>query len=81
MVIGPSISRRFKRWSDCGMGKELFKSVQQDLDREYVSGDSTIVRAHACAAGLRKNSQEEKALGQSKDGFSPKIPALVDSLG
>lgn len=43
--------------------------------------DSTIVRAHACAAGYNKNSQEQEALGRSKGGFSTKIHTLVDALG
>ena len=75
------IYRRFKRWSDWGVWTYVFESVQKDGDAEYVSIDSTIVRAHACAAGLRKSSQDEQALGRSKGGFSTKIHALVDALG
>lgn len=43
--------------------------------------DATIIRAHACAAGLGKNTQEQEALGRSKGGFTSKIHALVDALG
>ena len=36
--------------------------------------DSTIVRAHPCAAGAQKNGgQAEQALGRSRGGFSTKI--------
>ena len=52
-----------------------------DPDLEYVSIDTTIVRAHACSAGYRKNSQSEEALGRSRGGFSTKIHAKVDALG
>ena len=43
--------------------------------------DATIVRAHSCSAGYKKESQMEQALGRSKDGFTTKIHALVDALG
>ena len=41
--------------------------------------DTTIVRAHACAAGY--GNQNEQALGRSTGGFSTKIHAKVDALG
>lgn len=43
--------------------------------------DGTIVRAHACSAGYKKNSGGKEALGRSKGGFTTKIHALVDGLG
>ena len=43
--------------------------------------DATVIRAHACSAGYKKNSQKEEALGRSVGGFSCKINALVDALG
>ena len=43
--------------------------------------DATIVRAHPCAAGYGKNSQEREALGRSRGGFTTKIHATVDGLG
>jgi len=48
---------------------------------EVVMIDATIVRAHACSAGYKKDSQDENALGRSKGGFTTKIHALVDALG
>jgi len=45
---------------------------------EWIMIDSTIVRSHACSAGL---FQEREALGRSKGGFSTKIHALADALG
>ena len=49
----------------------------------YVLLDSTIVRAHSCAAGaLKKNGgQAAQALGRSRGGFSTKIHVNVDALG
>jgi transposase len=43
--------------------------------------DSTITRAHACAAGAAGSSSEAEALGRSKGGFTTKIHALTDALG
>ncbi len=43
--------------------------------------DGTIIRAHACSAGYKKNSGGQEALGRSRGGFSTKIHALVDALG
>ena len=50
---------------------------------EWLLLDSTIVRAHPCAAGApqEKGGQAEQALGQSVGGFSTKIHAIVDALG
>ena len=45
--------------------------------------DSTIIRAHPCAAGASKKSggQAAQALGRSRGGFSTKIHINVDALG
>ena len=41
--------------------------------------DSTVVRAHACAAGAKK--AKASALGRSRGGFSTKRHAAADALG
>ena len=76
-----AIHKRFKEWSDRNIWKKLFRHAQQDPDLEWIIIDSTIVRAHACAAGYKKDSQEQEALGRSKGGFSTKIHTVVDALG
>ncbi len=48
---------------------------------DWISRDTTIVRAHACSAGYGTNTQKQEALGRSKGGFSTKVHALVDALG
>ena len=48
---------------------------------EWTLVDSTVVRAHAYAAGYGKNSQQEEALGRSKGGFTTKIHITTDALG
>jgi len=76
-----AVHRKFKQWSDKNIWKDLFLDSQKDPDLEYVMIDGPIVRAHACAAGYKKNSAEQEALGRSKGGFSTKIHALTDALG
>ena len=73
-----AIHKRFKAWSDRGIWKKLFEESQNNPDMEWVMIDSTIVRSHACSAGL---FQEREALGRSKGGFTTKIHALTDALG
>lgn len=76
-----AIHRRFKRWSDMKIWEKIFEALMQDSDMEYAMIDSTIVRAHACSSGYKKNSQEQEALGRSRGGFSTKIHAICDALG
>ena len=76
-----AVHSRFQAWSEKGVWEYLFKSVQKEADLEATMIDSTIVRAHACSAGLGKDSQEKEGLGRSKGGFTTKIHAMVDALG
>ena len=52
-------------------------------DLEYLSIDSTVVRAHPCAAGVppQRVAKQAQALGRSRGGFSTKVHVSVDSLG
>jgi transposase len=50
-----SVWRRFDRWARKGVWQRLFERLQ-DPDLEWLLLDSTIVRAHACAAGAKKKA-------------------------
>jgi transposase len=76
-----AVHKRFKEWETRGIWKYLFEELQEEPDMEWIVIDATIVRAHACAAGYKKDSQQKEALGRSRGGFSTKIHALVDALG
>ena len=56
-------------------------SCSQYSDVQQVLIDSTITRAHACAAGAAGGSAETEALGRSKGGFATKIHVITDALG
>jgi len=74
-----SVFKRFNAWSKKDIWDKLLKFCIEDPDLEYIMIDTTIVRAHACAAGYGKQKQE--GLGRSHGGFTSKIHAKVDALG
>lgn len=76
-----AIHRRFRNWDAKGVWSYLFESTRVGADEEHSIIDTTIIRAHACSAGYKKDSRNEEALGRSKGGFTTKIHALVDALG
>ncbi len=75
-----SVFKRFNRWSQRGVWKAMHQFFADDPDMESIMIDSTIVRAHPCAAGAI-HPEEDPALGRSRGGFSTKIHVLVDALG
>ena len=42
------------------------QSMATKADLEHTMIDATIVRAHACSAGLDKDTGEQEALGRNK---------------
>ena len=53
-VNGIAVYKRFAMWSRLGIFEKLFEHFAAERDLEYLLIDSTIVRAHACAAGAKK---------------------------
>jgi putative transposase len=49
-----SVYKRFARWCDQGVWGRMLNYFAADPDMENGMIDSTIVRAHACAAGATK---------------------------
>jgi transposase len=49
-----SVYKRFARWCEKGVWQRMFEHFSDDPDMENGMIDSTIVRAHPCAAGAEK---------------------------
>ena len=45
-----SVHKRFTRWARAGVWEEVFQVLTSDADNEYLTIDTTIVRAHQQAA-------------------------------
>ena len=52
-----SIYKRFARWCDHGIWEDMHQHFAQDPDMENLILDSTVVRAHPCAAGASKKTE------------------------
>lgn len=52
-----TVYKRFNRWSRKGTWKAVFEALQ-DSDLEWLILDSTVIRAHPCAAGAPKKRME-----------------------
>lgn len=79
-----SVYKRFIRWGKKGIWDVLHHWVTADRDEESLMVDSTVVRAHACAAGAPQKPGEpatHQALGRSRGGVSTKIHLVADGLG
>ena len=74
---------RFARWSKLGVWDAVFEtlaSLGPPADAEHAI-DSTIVRAHQHAAGVKGGYQNQEALGRSRGGFTTKIHVRTDASG
>ena len=49
-----TVYKRFARWCEKGVWQRMQQHFVQDPDLEHLIIDSTIVRAHPCAAGASK---------------------------
>ena len=79
-----AVYRRFRRWGRYRIWEKMRAWFSDDAEVNTLMGDSTVVRAPACAAGAPAPGQAlppHQALGRSRGGFSTKIHFLVDGLG
>jgi transposase len=53
---GIAVHRRYRRWCESGVFARILETLALDADAEYMSIDSTSVRAHQHSAGAQKKS-------------------------
>jgi transposase len=55
-----SVYQRYARWSEKGIWERMHAYFAQDPDLEHLILDSTVVRAHPCAAGAGKKTAAKR---------------------
>jgi transposase len=55
-----SVYKRYARWCDKGIWERMFQAFIDQPDLQQVLLDSTIVRAHPCAAGAPKKRADRQ---------------------
>jgi transposase len=55
-----SVYKRFARWEQRGIWQQLFAHSATDPDLEWLIPDSTVIRAHPCAAGALKKTVDRR---------------------
>ena len=79
-----SVYRRFRRWGRYRIWQNMLAFFSGDAEVKTLMGDSTVVRAHAGAAGAPAPGQAlpvNQALGRSRGGWSTKIHLVVNGVG
>ena len=76
-----SVFKRFSRWCRHGVWKAIHVGCVHLPDLQSLLIDSTVIRAHPCAAGAAGSHANTEALGRSRGGFGTKIHAITDALG
>jgi transposase len=56
-----TVYKRFARWSSQGVFEQLHQALAGDGDLQHLLIDSTIIRAHPCAAGASKKVAGKRA--------------------
>ena len=53
--------KRYRRWCESGVFARILEALALEADAEYMSIDSTSVRAHQHSAGAQKNTARTKS--------------------
>lgn len=74
------VFQRYRRWVETGVFDAMLETFAEIAGRDGTADmiDSTVVRAHHCAVGLKKGDQETQGLGRSRGGFTTKLQARCD---
>jgi transposase len=69
-----SVFRRFRRWTELGVFDALLESLAELVERERSADmiDSTIVRAHHCAVGIKRGRRIGRGSGARAAASRPR---------
>jgi transposase len=73
-----TVYKRFARWCEHDIWNEMHQHFAGDPDMENILLDSTVVRAHPCAAGALKKTgaRRRRPLVEAEAGSAPKSMPL-----
>jgi transposase len=68
-----SVFRRYRRWAVTGVFDALLEGLSELVERDRIADmiDSTVVRAHHCAAGIKGGLRKERPLAGRAAGSAP----------
>lgn len=69
-----SVFRRYRRWVETGVFDAMLETLADwvDRDRRADMVDSTIIRAHHCAVGIKRGLRAQRRSGGRVAGSRPK---------
>ena len=76
--------RRYRRWVATGVFDAMLETFAEAVERDTSADmiDSTVVRAHHCAVGLKKGIRTPKRLADRAAASPPSsTPAATDKAG
>jgi len=79
-----SVFRRYRRWIETGVFDALLETLAEMVARDTSADmiDSTVVRAHHCAVGLKKGIKSTRGLaGRAAGSPQNSTPAAMGKAG
>ena len=79
-----SVFRRYRRWVEMGVFDALLETLTEMVKRDTSADmiDSTVVRAHHCAVGLKKGIRSTRGLADRAAASPPNsTPVATDTAG
>ena len=79
-----SVFRRYRRWVGTGVFDAMLETLAEMVERDTSADmiDSTVVRAHHCAVGLKKGIQRPRgSAGRVAASPPSSTPAAMDTAG
>ena len=76
-----SVFRRYRRWVESGVFDAMLETLTEAVERDASADmiDSTVVRAHHCAVGLKKGIKRPRGLAARAVASPPSsTPAVTD---